>query len=57
MVTLLIPVTLFGWASMGIAVLIHEGATVLVVVNALRLLRFTDADSAPVDLPATLRTA
>jgi Cd2+/Zn2+-exporting ATPase len=56
-VTLLIPATLFGWASMGIAVLIHEGATVLVVVNALRLLRFTDAESEPVDLPATFRTA
>ena len=43
-VALLIPATLFGWASMGIAVLIHEGATVLVVLNALRLLRFEDAD-------------
>lgn len=42
-VALLIPATLFGWASMGIAVLIHEGATVLVVINALRLLRFSDA--------------
>lgn len=42
-VALLIPATLFGWASMGIAVLIHEGATVLVVINALRLLRFVDA--------------
>jgi len=41
-VLLLIPATLFGLASMGIAVLIHEGATVLVVVNALRLLRFSD---------------
>lgn len=41
-VALLIPATLFGWASMGIAVLIHEGATVLVVLNALRLLRFAD---------------
>lgn len=41
-VALLIPATLFGWASMGIAVLIHEGATVLVVLNALRLLRFND---------------
>ena len=39
-VALLIPATLFGWASMGIAVLIHEGATVLVVVNALRLLAY-----------------
>lgn len=41
-VALLIPATLFGWASMGVAVLIHEGATVLVVINALRLLRFID---------------
>ncbi|VVE45349.1 heavy metal translocating P-type ATPase [Pandoraea soli] len=41
-VALLIPATLFGRASMGVAVLIHEGATVLVVLNALRLLRFTD---------------
>ena len=41
-VALLIPATLFGWASMGIAVLFHEGATVLVVLNALRLLRFAD---------------
>ena len=42
-VALLIPATLFGWASMGVAVLIHEGATVLVVLNALRLLRFSGA--------------
>jgi Cd2+/Zn2+-exporting ATPase len=42
-VALLIPATLFGLASMGIAVLIHEGATVLVVLNALRLLRFVDS--------------
>lgn len=42
---LLIPSTLFGWASMGIAVLIHEGASVLVVINALRLLRFVDPQS------------
>lgn len=41
-VALLIPAALFGWASMGIAVLIHEGATVLVVLNALRLLRYVD---------------
>lgn len=45
-VALLIPATLFGLASMGIAVLIHEGATVLVVLNALRLLRFVDAGDA-----------
>lgn len=41
-VALLIPATLFGWTGMGIAVLIHEGATVLVVLNALRLLRFAE---------------
>ncbi len=46
-VALLIPATLFGLASMGIAVLIHEGATVLVVLNALRLLRFVDAADPP----------
>jgi Cd2+/Zn2+-exporting ATPase len=41
-VALLIPATLFGWSSMGIAVLVHEGTTVLVVLNALRLLGFVD---------------
>lgn len=41
-VALLIPATLFGWASMGIAVAFHEGVTVLVVLNALRLLRFKE---------------
>jgi Cd2+/Zn2+-exporting ATPase len=47
-VALLIPATLFGLASMGIAVLIHEGATVLVVLNALRLLRFVDRNHAAI---------
>jgi Cd2+/Zn2+-exporting ATPase len=47
-VALLIPATLFGWASMGLAVLIHEGATVLVVVNALRLLGFDETPGEPV---------
>ncbi len=53
-VALLIPATLFGLASMGIAVLIHEGATVLVVLNALRLLRFEDMQggNSPVTQPA-----
>lgn len=46
-VALLIPATLFGLASMGIAVLIHEGSTVLVVLNALRLLRFVDTADPP----------
>ena len=39
-VALLIPATLFGWAGIGLAVLIHEGSTVVVVINALRLLGY-----------------
>jgi Cd2+/Zn2+-exporting ATPase len=39
-VALLVPATLFGWAGIGVAVLIHEGSTVVVVVNALRLLAY-----------------
>ena len=48
-VALLIPATLFGWAGLGIAVLIHEGSTIVVVVNALRLLTYaaSPAPSAP----------
>ena len=41
-VALLIPTTLFGWAGIGLAVLVHEGSTILVVVNALRLLTFEE---------------
>ena len=39
-VGLLIPSTLIGWASIGMAIAIHEGSTLIVVINALRLLRF-----------------
>jgi Zn2+/Cd2+-exporting ATPase len=39
-VALLVPATLFGWAGIGVAVLIHEGSTVVVVMNALRLLAY-----------------
>jgi len=41
-VVLLIPATLFGWAGIGLAVLVHEGSTVVVVINALRLLGYTE---------------
>jgi len=41
-VALLIPATLFGWAGIGLAVLIHEGSTIVVVINALRLLAYED---------------
>ena len=39
-VAVLIPATLFGWAGIGLAVLIHEGSTIAVVLNALRLLAY-----------------
>lgn len=39
-IALLIPATLFGWAGLGVAVLIHEGSTIIVVLNALRLLTY-----------------
>ena len=41
-VALLIPATLFG-LGIGPAVLIHEGSTLVVVANALRLLAFKDS--------------
>ena len=39
MVAVLVPATIFG-LSIGPAVVLHEGSTLLVVANALRLLRF-----------------
>lgn len=39
-IALLIPATMFGWANLGLAVLIHEGSTIVVVFNALRLLTY-----------------
>lgn len=41
-VAILIPSTLIGFASIGMAVAIHEGSTLVVVLNALRLLRYKD---------------
>lgn len=40
MVAILIPLTIAGWASLGPAVVGHEGSTVVVVLNALRLLSY-----------------
>ena len=31
---------LFGWAGLGLTVVIHEGSTIVVALNALRLLKF-----------------
>ena len=39
-VALLIPSTILGLANIGVAVLIHEGSTLVVVFNALRLLTY-----------------
>lgn len=36
----LIVASLVGWAGIGVAILLHEGSTIVVVLNALRLLRF-----------------
>ena len=45
MVALLVPATVMG-LKMGVAVLFHEGSTVLVVINALRLLAYRDSEAA-----------
>jgi len=39
-IAVLVPSTLFGLAQLGVAVIFHEGSTLVVVFNALRLLRF-----------------
>ena len=39
-IALLVPSTLFGFARLGVAVIFHEGSTLIVVLNALRLLRY-----------------
>lgn len=43
MIAFLVPAALSGLAGMGIAVLLHEGSTIAVVLNALRLLGWNDA--------------
>ncbi|QCW98871.1 cadmium-translocating P-type ATPase [Aggregatimonas sangjinii] len=42
MVVLLIPATLLNWANIGVAVAFHEGSTLIVVLNALRLLAYKE---------------
>jgi Cd2+/Zn2+-exporting ATPase len=39
-IALLVPSTLSGLTPLGVAVIFHEGSTLVVVANALRLLRF-----------------
>jgi len=38
-IVLLIPAAVLGMVGIGIAILLHESGTILVVANALRLLR------------------
>ena len=45
-IALLVPATLSGYANIAIAVIFHEGSTLVVVANALRLLRFRLKDTA-----------
>lgn len=45
-IALLVPSALLGIASIGIAVVLHESSTLVVVVNALRLLGFRGRGSA-----------
>lgn len=42
MVVLLVPATLIGFVGIGPAVVFHEGSTLVVVANALRLLAYRD---------------
>jgi Cd2+/Zn2+-exporting ATPase len=37
---MLILASIFGWVKISEAVVLHEGSTLLVVANGLRLLRF-----------------
>jgi len=39
-IAILIPAAVFGLAGIGIAIVFHEGSTLIVVGNALRLLRY-----------------
>jgi Cd2+/Zn2+-exporting ATPase len=40
-IALLLVATLAGWAGIGAAVLLHEGSTLVVLINSLRLLVYT----------------
>ncbi|HPI81239.1 MAG TPA: hypothetical protein PLM35_11960, partial [Cyclobacteriaceae bacterium] len=42
MVVVLVPLTVSGIATIGPAVLMHEGSTLVVVLNALRLLAYRE---------------
>lgn len=47
-IALLVPSALLGLAGIGIAVVLHESSTLIVVLNALRLLGFKDRSANPI---------
>ena len=47
MVAFLIPATILGFVGIGIAVIFHEGSTLVVVANALRLLAYRKRTAGP----------
>jgi len=42
-IALLVAASVAGWAGIGLAIAFHEGSTLVVVLNALRLLRYRQA--------------
>jgi len=50
-IALIAPAAALGWATLGTAVLLHEGSTVVVVLNALRLLAFQNDAGWKASLP------
>ncbi len=41
-IAILIPAAILGWAGIGVAIVLHEGSTLGVVANALRLLTYSE---------------
>jgi len=54
-ITIVAPLAAAGYASLGLAVLLHEGSTVVVVLNSLRLLKFNPKtiERTPITAPHT----
>ncbi len=57
MIAFLVPFVLFGYAGIGVAVLLHEGSTLVVVLNALRLLGYDHPALQPESASLTMATA
>lgn len=57
MIAFLVPFVLFGYGGIGIAVLLHEGSTLVVVLNALRLLRYNHVGYQAESASLTMATA